>query len=103
MSLDHMYPWLANGAHTATWAPKTKAFIAQYLLPLFFRETKSVLRARKSENLDSEEQFWHKCGDFQLSAVNLNRFRLTDWFPRAPGVYWSRSAGEIRSLTFGTR
>jgi hypothetical protein len=91
--------WLANGAHAVTSAAGSEGFVAQYVLPLFFRRTtkyvlsrlfrrpKSVLGEGKSENIFSEEQFWDESGKIQLAAVNLNRFRLTDWFPRAPGVY----------------
>jgi hypothetical protein len=109
---DYTDSWLANGAHAATPATGSEGFIAQYVLPLFFRRTtdyvlsrlfrrpKSVLGEGKSENIFSEEQFWDESGKIQLAAVNLNRFRLTDWFPRAPGVYGSKNGRKARANVF---
>lgn len=31
-----------------------------------------------------------------LGEVGLKNFRLTDWFPRAPGVYWGPRAAMAR-------
>ncbi len=33
-----------------------------------------------------------------LREVRLKDFRLTDWFLRAPGVYWSREAERARDM-----
>ena len=40
---DYTDAWLENGAHAATSANDSEGFIAQYVLPLFFRRaTKNV-------------------------------------------------------------
>jgi hypothetical protein len=44
----------------------------------------------------SEAQFWNSAGDTIFGAVQLSDFRITDWFPRAPGVFWSKSAIRAR-------
>lgn len=65
--------------------------------PLFYRRTHADPGAREYEEINSEKQFWAASGDVIFGEVRLNRFTLTDWFPRAPGVYWSRHGEEARN------
>jgi hypothetical protein len=93
-------PWQANGTRATVLARNPKGFFGQYILPLFFRHTGGIPNARDSKNIASEEQFWSANGNIALAAVSLDGFRLTDWFPRAPGVYWSRDARRAREMAW---
>jgi hypothetical protein len=99
--------WEQPGARAETSAREPKRFIEQLLAPLFFRRTSATRPAQKrirsqptkselpivaaldSTEITSERQFWNESGNTLLGVVRLSRFRLTDWFPRAPGVCWS--------------
>src|SRR4051812_42639832 len=91
-----MRPWEKEGAHAATPARHPDLFIDQHVSPLFFRRTDDSPASRDCEDIISEEQFWGEGGEVVFGTVRLNGFSLTDWFPRAPGVYWSRHALQAR-------
>ncbi len=93
---EHAKPWQENGARVTTRARDPGLFIDQHVSPLFFRRTNGGRTVRHSKNIVSEEQFWGEDGNVVFGAVRLDGFRLTDWFPRAPGVYWSRYARQAR-------
>src|SRR5207244_3642596 len=97
---EHAKPWLQNGARTATRANRPGRFIDQHVSPLLFRRTRGGPTVRDCKDMISEEQFWDEGGNVVFGAVRLNGFRLTDWFPRAPGVYWSRYAREAREMVW---
>jgi len=80
-------------AHTAD----SGLFIRQHVSPLFFRQTDPVLDAPQHKDITSEQQFWLESGELMLSVVKLHGFKITDWFPRVPGLYWSASAGDVRT------
>lgn len=93
-------PWQENGARVAVRAFSPGRFIDQYLSPLLFRHTESRGEMRDLKEITSEEQFWRESANVLFEAVRLSGFRLTDWFPRAPGVYWSRRAREVREMVW---
>jgi len=99
---EQAHPWQQSGARATTRAQRPDLFIDQHVSPLFFRRTKDGEGERmpNCEDIVSEEQFWGKDGDVLFSAVRLNGFRLTDWFPRAPSVYWSRHARQAREYVY---
>ncbi len=88
-------PWQDNGARSAVRATHPGRFIDQHILPLLYRLTKGT-PPPESQDITSEEQFWGDEGIVAVGNIRLRGFRLTDWFPRAPGVYWSRWAGKAR-------
>jgi hypothetical protein len=90
--------WQQDGARATTSARDTGRFVDQHISPLFFRRTNDGSKARDCTNITSEEQFWGKGGSVIFGAVRLNGFRVTDWFPRTPGVYWSQDAQMVREL-----
>lgn len=92
MNSKHARLWQQNGARVATRAEFPGYFIDQHVLPLFFRQTDGGPKVRDCKDIISEKQFWGEGGNVIFGAVRLDGFRLTDWFPRAPGVYWSRHA-----------
>src|SRR5260370_14437789 len=88
--------WMRNGARATTPAYQPGRFIDQHVTPLFFRHTDDGPTPRGYKEIISEEQFWDQDGHVLFGTVRLKGFRLTDWFPRAPGVYWSRYAQDAR-------
>jgi hypothetical protein len=93
-------PWQENGARAAVEAEAPRRFIAQHLSPLFFRHTVGGPPLQGCREIVSEEQFWSEGSNLVLGAVRLTGFRLTDWFPRAPGVYWSTKAERTRAYVW---
>lgn len=91
---ENTTPWNDSGARAAIRARRAGSFIDQHVSPLFFDRTKSG-PAREYREVVSESQFWEE-SSLILGAVRLNNFTLTDWFPRAPGVFWSEYALRAR-------
>jgi hypothetical protein len=89
-------PWRKKGSRVVMGAPRSKEFVTQHLSPLFFRRTCGGQNVRNYKDIFSEKQFWGEGSDIVLGDVGLNGFRITDWFPRAPGVYWSPDARMVR-------
>jgi hypothetical protein len=92
-------PWQKNGARVATQAYSPERFIDEHVSPLFFRRTYADPSLRDCKTITSEKQFWREAGALILGTVKLVDFKLTDWFPRAPGVYWSKYAQKARDMT----
>src|SRR5947207_5912121 len=88
--------WQENGAHAATRAESPKRFIGQHVTPLFYQHTEDARGARDYKIINSERAFWALSGEMVLGDVRLEGLRLTDWFPRTPGVYWSINAQQTR-------
>jgi hypothetical protein len=99
---DSPSPWEQSGARAATNADNPRLFMNQQVLPLFFRETKAPSAALPDKQLVSEAQFWERSHEVAFGIVSLPGFTITDWFPRAPGVYWSRHAKEAREQVWST-
>jgi hypothetical protein len=97
---EHAHPWRENGSRVTARALSPSRFIAQYLSPLLFWRTYADSSLRDSKEIASEEQFWRKAGNLILETVRLAGLRLTDWFPRVPGVYWSRHAQRVREEAY---
>jgi hypothetical protein len=88
--------WDERGARTTTSAQRAGHFLIRHVLPLLYRQTVQGPNVRPTTELSSEEQFWGEAGNVVFEGVRLKGFRLSDWFPRAPGVYWSRRGREAR-------
>jgi len=96
-------PWDDDGARAAIRASQPSLFIKQYLGPLFFKKTKPSKQELHSNPLVTEEQFWGQTGEVLFGSVHLKGFRITDWFPRAPGLFWSPQARMAREDVYGNR
>lgn len=79
--------WEERGSKGASTARHPDRFVKEHAAPLLFNRTREG-KGRHSE-IASEQVFWEKCPKLALKSVSLDGFRLTDWFPRAPGVFWS--------------
>jgi hypothetical protein len=88
--------WLPKGAHAASPANRPGRFVDQHLAPLFFRKTYDDTTPHHLKDISSEKQFWGEDGLVLFGAVRLKGFRLTDWFPRTPGVFWSQHGQYVR-------
>jgi hypothetical protein len=73
-----------------------RTFIEQQVSPIFFHTTAEAAPPQNVEEITLEQDFWEKSGRLLLGMVRLRNFRLSDWFPRAPGVHWSRSGLDLR-------
>lgn len=93
-------PWQERGARASTRAERPGQFIDEHLSPLFFRITNEGHSQHDGKDIVSDEQFWGEDSHVLFGTVQLNGFRLTDWFPRAPGVYWSRHAQRARHSVY---
>jgi hypothetical protein len=72
-------------------------FIVQHIAPLLYGwAQKRPGTSPRDRAFNSDEQFWHAAPSLPFSTVELQQFRLLDWFPRAPGVYHSRQAVKVR-------
>jgi hypothetical protein len=98
MARSASIPWEELGARAAVEARRPEEFIRQHVSPLFFRDTRPA--DGNHERFDSDKAFWSRSGSFHLASIRLTKFRLSDWFPRAPGVYWSEYGIEARELTW---
>jgi hypothetical protein len=96
MTANDRMEWLRNGAHAATPAEHPGRFIDQQVAPLLIQQTIDDPKLDQSKDIVSEEQFWGDDCLVLFGAVRLRKFKLIDWFPRAPGVFWSRIARETR-------
>ena len=97
MSKTQNSHWNSPGTLAAITSLNPARFIVQHIAPLLYGWAKK--RSRKSPRdkvFSSDQGFWQASSDLPLSTVNLQHFRLSDWFPRAPGVYHSNWAVEVR-------
>jgi len=56
-----------------------------------FQEYGSSPISRSDRGFVSEADFWKRVSKQPLGC-DLKGFKITDWFPRAPGVFWSERA-----------
>ena len=94
---------LETGSRAATAAEDVRGFLDQHASPLFYGRTDGAPDRRACREVLAEEHFWREEGRVLLGAVELRGFRVTDWFPRAPGVYWSRYAEQVREYAWSSR
>jgi hypothetical protein len=93
-----MERWEGEGARAFTRTRRPDTFVEQHAAPLFYRPTHRAEGATK--HFATEVDFWSVSELITFASVRLDGFRLSDWFPRTPGVYWSRRARSIRKQTF---
>lgn len=91
--------WEDLGGRVAVDALEPKEFIEQHTAPLLHQKTRPIVGPHAMFN--SEQDFWKACTSLPFSTVCLDKFRLSNWFPRAPGVYWSRYGMRARESTWG--
>ena len=91
--------WEQRSARSIVEARIPSMFLSQYLAPLSYRDT--VRQRGEDFSFTDEADFWRASANLILSTVGLSRFRISDWFPRAPGVYWSRNGQRSRDMVFG--
>jgi hypothetical protein len=92
------HDWDKEGVRAATSAQQPDRFVRQHAAPLLYHPT---LPAKgNTKEFSAEEDFWEKSKSITFASVCLDRFRLTDWFPRAPGVYWSRRGISARQAAW---
>ena len=84
------------GTPARTPALEPYEFIRQHILPLFLAQNTKPAKGRTYKEITTEEQFWKESEHLVLGAAHLKGFRLTDWFPRTPGVYWSPAGYRVR-------
>jgi hypothetical protein len=96
MTQNPANPWEKNTAYSATRAQCTHHFIEQQLSPLFLRRTNGGPKFRNWTEITTEEEFWGEDGTVLFAAIRLKGFKISDWFPRAPGVFWSPYAQNAR-------
>jgi hypothetical protein len=94
-------PWDQLRAPAATMAENPALFIEQHIQPLLINKTLPDSRTVRDQDIYSEEQFWHGSG-IPFGVINLPGFTITDWFPRAPGVFWTEMAEQARAAIYAT-
>jgi hypothetical protein len=94
--------WNANGAHVGAPADMPHRFIAQHVASVLYQNTVVDNPRFGWDTVQSEEEFWHNSRKLMLNEVQLPDFTLTDWFPRAPGVFWSGRAFGVRAHVWST-
>ena len=89
--------WESGNSHRGEQAAfHWREFLERHVLPLLYRRTK--VADGPVETFSREQDFWERSSSLALSGVRLNDFRITDWFPRAPGVYWSNHGRRARMM-----
>lgn len=88
--------WQRNGARSTIETRRPDRFIHQQVRPLFYGRTEDASKLEDCLDIISEEHFWRQEGGVLFGTVRLREFRIVDWFPRTPGVYWSRNAVSAR-------
>lgn len=96
MPMPSSLPWLKTGTPAATPANYAHRFIEDYITPLCFWRTNEAKAQRMDEEVRSAEQFWQQQQELALGSVRIRDVRIIDWFPRAPGVFWSARARRAR-------
>src|SRR5689334_851915 len=91
-------PWGMDGFRAEVRAMNPSSFIRQYLKPLLFWKTVAASKKPQLREFESAAEFWGKDNVLLFRDVRLKNFRLTDWFPRTPGVYWSDRAERARTM-----
>src|SRR5262245_13549526 len=97
--------WESPGARAALKAFNPARFIVQHIAPLFYHRwakkesrywAKRESRSERDKVFISDQEFWQASSTLIFSTVRLQHFKLTDWFPRAPGVFWSTFGERVR-------
>ena len=91
-----------GSSRVAEYAIRSDRFVNRQVAHILYRETERGSHAPRSAKIVSEAQFWQDSDAIIGATVRLNGFKITDWFPRAPGVYSSARAArsETNSAAF---
>jgi hypothetical protein len=92
--------WEQKSSKSVVAAREPSSFVAQQVAPLFYRDSKR--QDGEDYSFKDEAAFWRASSELALAVVGLKKFRVSDWFPRAPGVYWSRDGERARNYVFTT-
>ncbi|WP_456621985.1 hypothetical protein [Bradyrhizobium sp. P5_C12] len=102
--------WDEQGSRAVAEAQRPGEFVRQHVTPLLSQRTRAPKEKTREKKGDppspgdrvfqSEEQFWEEAQLLTFHTVQLQEFRLSDWFPRTPGVYWSRHGTMARESTY---
>jgi hypothetical protein len=103
MKSKHFAGWSQVGARATTFASRPARFLFDYLSALFFKQTEGLTGEFGHIAPFNEEQFWKDDKQSGLRSISLHDYKITDWFPRAPGVSWSRHAEESRRYVWSER
>jgi hypothetical protein len=95
--------WNRKNVHAKMRARKPAKFIAQHISSSYPTPVSIGAAGRHTLHIAHEEQFWRHAQIRGFEDVVLEDFTVTDWFPRTPGLYWSDSALQARSLLFEGR
>ena len=89
--------WSKSGARAAIQAINPARFIKQHVAPLLYEKTRPPRgKSARDKSFPNDEAFWKSASGSVFSSVTLVDFKLTEWFPRAPGVYWSEHGIQAR-------
>jgi len=94
--------WYRGRARVTTYANNANRFVREHITPLFYGLFGRNAQRSDIQDVISEDQFWDMSGRLLYDGIRLKRFKLTDWFPRAPGVYSSSHAQRVRARVWST-
>jgi hypothetical protein len=86
-----------SGMPVAAPASNAPGFLRQYTAPLWMQVAPPSQNVRDDRVFRNESDFWKSAQRHLLATVRLEGFRLSDWFPRAPGVGFSSRANAIHA------
>src|ERR1700690_4322373 len=92
--------WTDYGARSATRAVSPHWFIEQQISPLFFHSTRESRAQQRHQIIFDEKEFWWEASLDLIATVELQKFAITDWFPRSPGTFWSQEALSTREMIY---
>jgi hypothetical protein len=102
--------WNEQGAHSFAEARDPQVFVKQHVAPLLGQRAchpemkgKEGPSQRQRREFRDEEEFWREACEITFRSVRLSQFRLSDWFPRTPGVYWSQYGIMTRENIYSNR
>jgi hypothetical protein len=91
--------WDTLGSYNLMLARRPSRFIREHIAPLLTRITGPVNGSHRE--FSDERDFWDQSENLPFASVSLEGFRICDWFPRAPGVYWSHHGRAARDMVWG--
>lgn len=88
-----------NKLHAVIAANYPGDFVNQQISNLFIRDT-DPSGGITHKIFANERDFWIEPEALMLESVCLKQFRITNWFPRTPGVYWSEEGQYARRTVY---
>lgn len=92
--------WKEIGTRSVSSARRPAEFIGQQIRSILFGSTSPAGGQMELADISDERQFWLREDRPVHGMVRLKRFKVIDWFPRVPGVYWSTSAQIARRAVY---